>query len=229
MNRPHRPIAVAAPALVLMLAACTSEASPSASPTQTPSPEPTASVTPSAQPAQTPSAEASATFPPGGFSVGSNPEADALFLVRDDCQNLKDGYELQFPEDWYTNTEIGNVPACSWFSPTFYEVDDPANVPDEIAIQVFVLQGDRGYTSEPISREEVIVGATQTAVRIEVEGTSNSDDGTMYEYVVQLGPTLEEGPNLVARTDTDMGGDYELNKAVLDRIMATMEFIGSIQ
>lgn len=229
MNRLHRPIAVAATALVLMLAACTSQASPSASPAQTPSPEPTASVTPSAEATQTPSEEASATFPPGGFSVGSNPEADALFLVRDDCQNLEDGYQLQFPEDWYTNTEIGSVPACSWFSPTFYEVDDPANVPDEIAIQIFVLQGDRGYTSEPISREEVIVGATQTAVRIEVAGTSNSDDGTMYEYVVQLGPTLEEGPNLVARTDTDMGGDYALNKAVLDRIMATIEFIGTTQ
>jgi hypothetical protein len=26
-----------------------------------------------------------------------------------------------------------------------------------------------------------------------------------------------------------MGGDYELNKAVLDRIMATIEFLGTIQ
>jgi hypothetical protein len=26
-----------------------------------------------------------------------------------------------------------------------------------------------------------------------------------------------------------MGGDYELNKAVLDRLMLTIEFIGSVQ
>ena len=225
----------AAAVLVLIIAACTTEASPLASPlasptqSQTPSPEPAASapVTPGAEPAQTPPP---ATFgAPGGFSVASNPEADALFGDRDDCQNLEDGYQLQFPEEWYTNTEIGSVPACSWFSPTFYEVDDPSDLPAEIAIQFFVLNGDRGYITEPISREEIIVGSTQEAVRIEVAGTSNSDDGTMYEYVVQLGPTLEEGPNLVARTDTDMGGDYELNKAVLDRIMATIEFIGTIQ
>jgi len=233
MNRFHRSTRFAGASLVLILAACAADASPLASPTQTPmqtpSPEPTASasVTPSAEPAQTPPPTTSE--PPGGFSLASNPEADALFGDRDDCQNLEDGYQLQFPEDWYTNTEIGNVPACSWFSPTFYEVDDPSDMPDEIAIQIFVLNGARGYITEPISREEVIVGATQTAVRIEVAGTSNSDDGMTYEYVVQLGPTAEEGPNLVVHTDTDMGGDYELNKAVLDRIMATIEFIGSVQ
>ena len=48
-------------------------------------------------------------------------------------------------------------------------------------------------------------------------------------YVVQLGPTLADGPNLVARTTTEMGGDFDLNRAVLDRMMATMEFIGVIQ
>lgn len=233
MNRLHRSTRFAGASLLLILAACAADASPLASPTQTPmqtsSPEPTASasVTPSAEPAQTPPPTTSE--PPGGFSLASNPEADALFGDRDDCQNLEDGYQLQFPEEWYTNTEIGGVPACSWFSPTFYEVDDPSDVPDEIAIQIFVLNGARGYITEPISREEVIVGATQTAVRIEVAGTSNGDDGMTYEYVVQLGPTHEEGPNLVVHTDTDMGGDYELNKAVLDRIMATIEFIGTVQ
>jgi hypothetical protein len=50
-----------------------------------------------------------------------------------------------------------------------------------------------------------------------------------YAYLVQLGPTEEEGPNLLVRTNTDMGGDYQLNKAVLDRIMATIEFLGTIQ
>ena len=222
-------------ALILLLAACTTAASPTAQPTQSSSPDATASATESASADPTASATDSPTpaptssGTPGGFTVTPHPEADALFLDRDDCQNPEDGYQLEFPEDWYTNTEIGSVPACSWFSPDFYKVDDPRDRPDEIAIEIFVIQGDRGYTGEVLSREEVIVGATQTGFRLEVEGTSDGADRTSYEYVVQLGPTLEEGPNLVARTGTEMGGDYELSKAVLDRIMARIDFIGTIQ
>jgi hypothetical protein len=226
MNRTLRAIM---PALALVVAACSPQAvAPSSTP---PSEKPTFEATPSAsaatEPTESASAEpsASADEPPSGFTVLPNPEADSLFLDRDECENAEDGYRLEFPEEWYTNTEIGDVPACSWFSPTFYEADDSGAVPPEIAITIEILDGDRGYHDDFISNEEVVVGATQDARRIEVE----SDGTTMYEYVVQLGPTSEEGPNLLARTDTDMGGDYELNKAVLDRIMATIEFIGTIQ
>ena len=217
------------PALALVVAACSPQAVPPSS--TPPSEKPTFEATPSAsaatEPTESASAEpsASADEPPSGFTVLPNPEADSLFLDRDECENAEDGYRLEFPEEWYTNTEIGDVPACSWFSPTFYEADDSGAVPPEIAITIEILDGDRGYHDDFISNEEVVVGATQVAHRIEVE----SDGTTMYEYVVQLGPTSEEGPNLLARTDTDMGGDYELNKAVLDRIMATVEFIGTIQ
>jgi hypothetical protein len=226
MNRTLRAIM---PALALVVAACSPQAvAPSSTP---PSEKPTFEATPSAsaatEPTESASAEpsASAGEPPSGFTVLPNPEADSLFLDRDECENAEDGYRLEFPEEWYTNTEIGDVPPCSWFSPTFYEADDSGAVPPEIAITIEILDGDRGYHDDFISNEEVVVGATQVAHRIEVE----SDGTTMYEYVVQLGPTSEEGPNLLARTDTDMGGDYELNKAVLDRIMATIEFIGTIQ
>jgi hypothetical protein len=226
MNRTLRAIM---PALALVVAACSPQAvAPSSTP---PSEKPTFEATPSAsaatEPTESASAEpsASAGEPPSGFTVLPNPEADSLFLDRDECENAEDGYRLEFPEEWYTNTEIGDVPACSWFSPTFYEADDSGAVPPEIAITIEILDGDRGYHDDFISNEEVVVGATQDARRIEVE----SDGTTMYEYVVQLGPTPEEGPNLLARTDTDMGGDYDLNRAVLDRIMATIEFIGTIQ
>ena len=223
--RPHFAVA-----LVLILAACSTAATPAPStPQPTASAEPTASATPSAEPTQTPQEPTPSPTDddgaPTGFTVTPHPDADALFLDRDDCENLEDRYRLEFPEEWYTNTEIGDVPACSWFSAEFYEVDDPNEVPDEIAITIELLQGDRGYHDDPMSQEEVIVGSTQSAVRTEIE----TDGVTGYEYVVQLGPTPEEGPNLLARTDMEMGGDYELNKAVLDRIMSTMEFIGSIQ
>ncbi len=216
-----------AAALVLMLAACSTAATPAPStPQPTTTAEPTVVPTLSAEPSQTEAATPSQTGDdgggaPSGFTVGANPEADALFLDRDDCENLEDGYQLEFPEVWYTNTEIGDVPACSWFSPEFYEVDDPNQVPDEIAITIEYVEGDSGSFDDAISRETVIVGSTQEATRVEYDDS--------YLYQVQLGPTPEEGPNLVVTTTTEMGGDYELNRAVLDRIMATMEFIGSVQ
>lgn len=214
------------------LAACTAEAtpSPSAEPTEvatpTEEPSPTASATQSAEPAETSSPSPSDGTPGGGFTVAPNAEADSLFLARDDCQNVEDGYQLQFPEAWSTNDRAGDLPPCSWFAAGAISVDDPSDIPDDVAITIELLDGGDSATREdPISEEEVIVGGTQTAIRTEFE-----DEGTtMFEYIVQLGPTLEEGPVLLARTDTDMGGDYDLNKAVLDRIMATIEFIGTIQ
>ncbi|MGI8657781.1 MAG: hypothetical protein ACR2K4_03285 [Candidatus Limnocylindria bacterium] len=227
--------------VMVIISACSSapEVSPTASPapsvapTPTASPTPTADPTPTTTPGPTPTAEPTGSAPPtakpGGFGIPSNPTADALFLVRDDCQNPSAGYQLEFPEDWWTNTAIGNVPACSWFSPTFYEVPDPSLVPDEIAIEIFLLQGGRGYLREILSSEEIVVVGTQEAFRLEIDGTADGGSGRTYEYVVQLGPTPEQGPNLIARTDTAMGGTFELNRGVLDRIMATMRFVGTVQ
>ena len=226
-------------AFTLILAACARPAS-SVAPSDSPSVEPTASatpeptVTPSAEPAsEAPSPSASAVGELRPFAVAANPQADALFLDRDECENAADGYRLEFPDAWYTNTAIGDVEPCSWFSPTFYEVDDPSEVPPEIAITIEYLKGDVGTTmGEAVSREFGIVGGTQTAVRVEYrpdERSAQPADWRAYEYVIQLGPTEEEGPNLVLRTATDMGGDYDLNKAVLDRIVATLEFVGTVQ
>ena len=237
MNKLTRPLLSA---LLLLLAACTPQAvAPSSTP---PSEKPTFEATPSASPSAEPTRSAAAATPspsedhPGqlGFTVMPNPDADTLFVDRDECENSEDGYRLQFPEDWYTNTEIGDVPPCSWFSPTFYEADESGDVPAEIAITIEYLEGDFGTFDELVSSEEVIVGATQTAIRAEFRGAAGNGgvmptDWRQYSYLVQLGPTEEEGPNLLVQTNTDMGGDYELNKAVLDRIMATIEFLGTIQ
>ena len=220
----------------LLLTACAGATDPTAEPTATveasavasPSSSPEPSLAPTASPSVAPSASLAA--PSGdGFAVTPDPAADALFLERDECENLQDGYQLQFPDDWYTNTEIRDVPACSWFAPEFYTVDDFDEIPDEIAIDISWLGGDRGYHGEILTSQDGTAGG-QSASRVEVAGTPDEPtSGTSYEYVVQLGPTREEGPNLVARTDTTMGGDHELNKAVLDRMMATIEFVGSVQ
>jgi len=225
-------------ALAIVLVSCAGPAA-SAAPSDSHSTEPTASattmptLTPSPEPpSEAPSPSSSEVGELRPFAVPANPEADALFLDRDDCENEADGYRLEFPDAWYTNTAIGDVEPCSWFSPTFYEVADPSQVPPEIAITVEYLEGDVGSFGELMSSETGVVGGTQTAVRAEWgpdERSAQPADWREYVYVVQLGPTEEEGPNLVLRTSTNMGGDYELNKGVLDRIVATLELLGTIQ
>lgn len=231
-------------AFTLLLASCRAAADPSSSSTvpqsASPSAESTASssagasVAPSATATESATPSATASAPDGEFAIAPNAEADALFLDRDTCENVEDGYRLDFPDAWWTNTAIGDVEPCRWFSPTFYEVDDPDEVPAEIAITITSMDSDIGWLDEIVSRDEGIIGRTQMAVRVEVRGAGGGGDRMPTDwretaYVVQLGPTPEEGPNLVIRTNTDMGGDYELNVAVLDRIMATMELIGTIE
>jgi hypothetical protein len=222
--------------LVLALAACaqtastteeaaTPEATPSASPSPSESPEPTPSPsTPESEPAEaTPSA--TPIEGEGGFTYEANAQADSLMLDRFNCQNLDDGYQIDFPTAWNTNAEFGGVPTCSWFAPTEYETGAPGSVPDEVAIEIFVIDGAPDYLLQIMDQQRGFIGATQPATRTRMAG----NDGDLYEYVIQLGPTLEEGPNLVVRTSNSMGGDYDLNRAILDRMMATMEFIGVIQ
>jgi len=214
-------------ALLVVLAACTPAAS---SPTTQPTPSPTAEATPS--PSAEPTAEASPDATPsatdwsfGEFSVAAHAEADALFAETFECQNLDDGYQVDFPAEWNTNAEFSAVPPCSWFAATEYETGAPGTTPAEVAIVIVRIEGERTYGSAEVTdREEGFVGVTQPAYR----ATITTADETAYEYVIQLGPTPEEGPNLVVSTSSEMGGDLELNMAVLDRMMATMEFIGTI-
>jgi hypothetical protein len=211
--------------LALALAACTGTTDPTPEATPEPTPIPTASAEatpePTAEPTTTAEPTASAaTTVDGRFIRAKNAEADALFLARDECQNLRDGYQLVFPDEWYTNTEFRDVAPCSWFSPTTYDVDDYPAIPEEVAITFEWVADKVSWADDPIRTVTGMVGG-QNAVRLEFEDE--------YSYVIQLGPTADEGPNLIARTAAHMGGDYELNKAVLDRLMFTIEFIGSVQ
>jgi len=218
-------------AVLLILAACTptADASPSAEPTGTPEPMPSATpeATPSSEDTEPPQASASSSpiEGEGGFTIASSTEADALYEDTFSCQNLDDGYEVEFPAEWNANAEIGDVPPCSWFAATEYETGAPGELPDEVAIEILVIEDDRVHDGDESERAEGMIGATQPAYRVVV----TDGDETAYVYVVQLGPTLAEGPNLVARTTSEMGGDFDLNRAVLDRMIATMEFIGIIQ
>lgn len=159
------------------------------------------------------------------FSVLDSAEADALFETPDTCTNPEGGYTVTFPDDWYTNTAIGDTPACSWFSPVFYEVTDLDEVPAEIAITVMAFEGEYGFLYVDLYSEDVEVDGV-SGRRFEHGYTKEVDAATdqyQYNYLVRLGAEAK-GPRVWAITGTYLPGDYALNKAVLDRIMASLEF-----
>lgn len=168
------------------------------------------------------------------ISVLFSTEADDLFSRPDTCTN-PEGYTVTFPDDWWTNTAIGDVPACSWFSPTFFEVPDPTLVPDEVVISISVLTTSAigmGGQELPIPRIESI--RDRSALRNEQVGVGGGFmpmGSHAYTYQVWLEGSCCDERELsviaVAGTGWQIEDDparYILHKAILDRIMASMTF-----
>lgn len=149
--------------------------------------------------------------------------AAALYTAPDECVNPVDGYTLTFPDAWYTNTATGDTPACSWFTPDFFEVATPGVAPAEIWIAISVIDSQVGYTglTEIYLSEQLEIDG-RPASRVEYNTNATADpDFRGYQYVIPLG---ENGPTLVAGTHTNAADNYLLAKAVLDRIMASFAF-----
>ena len=165
--------------------------------------------------------------PVGGmpFPVIESSEADALFVEPDTCSNLQGGYTVSYPDDWYTNTDIGDTPACSWFSPTFFETDASGSVPDEVAIEIHVRETGLGQIPEwpRVLQETVSIGGYE-ASRME-DATPRPDGGFDFSY--HYAAWLDEDPlglKVTAWTQSEGQSDYLLHKAVLDRIIGSLEF-----
>ncbi len=190
-------------------------------------PDPVALATPAPTPAQVTYVELEA-YP---FSVIDSAEADELFDTPDTCTNPVAGYTVTYPDAWFTNTEIGDWPACSWFSPTFYDVgDDPNEVPPQVAIIFTVFEGTFGqFGPYDTTIDEMVLVDGFDARRREHFGQETPADGytahpPFYRYEVIVAPQPAVAPQPTADTDFEGAADYELNKAVLDRIMALIEF-----
>lgn len=157
-----------------------------------------------------------------GFAITvlDHREADLLFAEPDRCISEND-YTVLFPDAWYTNTQTGDVAACSWFSPDFFEVTAPGTAPDAIWIELSIVDGTVGYTSlTDVFYNEQLSIAGREARRVEFNPEPTGDPRfRVYHYVIPLG---RAGPTFVAYTDNRMADDYELAKAVLDRLVASL-------
>ena len=179
----------------------------------TPSPEPT-SLTPTTTPLADP----------------ASVEADRLFATPQQCEVILAGHavSIAFPGAWSTNAAIGGsggISACLWFGPDDLIIPDPlTQAPEGVAISLGSVGGPAAFHYEWISREEIAI-AGRPAWRVEesVPSPSNEANETLQlVYWISLGATSSDGPTMVARTATEEAGNYALNKAVLDRMMASL-------
>lgn len=164
--------------------------------------------------------------PTSDNAPGPASEANALFVDPDTCTNPVDGYTVSYPDAWYTNTEIGDIPACSWFSPTSFEVTEPGVAPEEIWISVGTIDSAFGYigTTQVFASEELAIGGLQGR-RVEYNPNPNGEPVYRgFHYAIELGESGGTGPTFIAQTDNEIAPDYALAKAVLDLIMASLEF-----
>ena len=137
-------------------------------------------------------------------------EAAALFTDRDVCVDPERGLSVVFPDAWWTNTAVDDLPACSWFAPTSFEYVSAQSVPEEVAITVSIIEGSYGTYQE--------VGSWDSITLFEHPG-SRWIIGDAYQYVVSLGEVPDFGPTLLASTDSD-----PLSRAVLDQLMIRTSF-----
>jgi hypothetical protein len=193
-------------------------------------PGPAPAPAPTATPAPTPAPVTYVAREGSPFSMIDSAEADALFDDPDTCTNPVGGFTIAYPDSWYTNTEFGTVPACSWFSPTSYEVTTSDEVPDEVVITITVFPGPLGSFTQPdLSLQEEVpisgfVGYRREQVGVTYESGGHEALPPSYHYFVVRGQPSQDGPRILASSESEGVLDYSLNKAVLDRMMASLEF-----
>lgn len=215
--------------LILLLAACSSEAPQVETETSDPSTEgptasPTATATATADPTMTPTQEPTPT--PFGADVFEDP---------DSCEHSSGVYRVAFPDAWWWNTEyehaeLGELAACTYFAPDEFDITTASRedtVPQGVAISMQYLDdGCLGFFTPVLSSREVNIDGYTAVVEERAERPTEDSPPGGYGYRIDLNPDVpceEGGQFITAGTGVDSAGDYEENKAMLDRMMSTME------
>lgn len=152
---------------------------------------------------------------------------EGLFAETTECHVELAGHTvtITYPVTWSTNEASGDdFLACIWFAPEPIELPVPlATRPAGVAITFGSAGGPFGSWSTPALAADVTI-AGREAIRVEeLGGASTEGDGLpQLVYQIALGETPTDGPTLVAVTSEEDFGDYGLNRAVLDRMMALL-------
>ncbi len=142
------------------------------------------------------------------------------------CMNPTEGYAIEYPADWYVNTDELTGP-CALFDFEPIQIPRDSELPLEIAITVgfeavpFSMLTGEVFGRRTLSREPATVDGRE-AMRVEGETTGEGlhDRGIRsYQYLVNLGDTT-----MIAAT-YDVGDvPFERKRRILDAMMATFDF-----
>lgn len=145
-------------------------------------------------------------------------EAAVLFADPDYCDAGQHDLTVIYPDVWWTNTAIEDVPPCAWYAPERFEVEQTGEVPAGVLITATIVEGDHEAQGEVEAWESTIAGR-RPATRWLLSGGA-APSGESYEYVVPLGEGPGIGPNLVVSARGEPGEPaYQLARAVLDEMM----------
>jgi hypothetical protein len=119
---------------------------------------------------------------------------------------------------------LGPILAC--VAAAYLAATEAGVTPEAIWISVGTIDSAFGYigTTEVFLSEELAIGGRQGR-RLEYNPNPYGEpDYRGYHYVIELGESPGTGPTFIAQTDNQTAADYAVAKAVLDRIMASLEF-----
>lgn len=158
-----------------------------------------------------------------GETAGPGESATAIFADQGPvtCTNAEGGYSIGVPAGWWYL--FTNDP-CGYLDPEPFTFVG-ATPQGPVAIRISVFLGLVGSVDEVVSSEQLLI-AGHPATRWELRAGGQEGGppaGTLiYEYIVQLDSTPDDGPTLLAHTESANQPDYEQNKLVLDAIMASL-------
>lgn len=225
---------------ILLLAACSDgiaqgDATPEISSTEQPSTAADPTVTAAPTVAVTPTPEPTPDLTPAPTPTAT-PFAAAEFDDPDSCLNEQAGYRIAFPDSWWTNTayedpNLGPTAACVYFAPAAFDVTTATQeepIPEGVAITASHTLGCLGYIHPTKSSTDMMISGFDARAEELAEGKRESNPPLLYRYVVDRLPDAScegeaNGDMLLFTTAPDMPGDYEENKAMLDRMMQTVE------
>lgn len=217
--------------ILVLLVACSGQAPQNATTGPT-TPAPTPSATPDAMASET----ATTSPTPTTEEPTPTPFGAAVFDEPDDCEHSSGVYRLAFPDEWWTNTEyehadLGTISACRFFAREAFDIDTASREqpsPDGVSIVVDFLEGGcLGYLNPVLEERELTVDGYDARAEELAEGTERTGPGHTYQVTINLRPDepceSDRAAFIYLGTSRDRAGDYEENKAVLDRMVETME------
>jgi hypothetical protein len=136
---------------------------------------------------------------------------DALFANTKTCAPAGGEFAISFPASWATGSNAGQ---CTLFGPGSSALGQ---------VQVEVSDGAFGTVESTVGNEDLVVSGYPGHRLESISDLHQPDPGVKnYQYIVYLGDGRSLGPNLSLSTGNRFGGDYEVNAAVLDRMVSTI-------